>query len=263
MFHILGPWLALSAGLAPTALQAQQSGGPLSQGVSSVNRIRAQNELAEGVRSYRERDFARAEQHFERSLELDPTQPTVRFLIARAVHAQYRQGAETPENLAQARKTIRAYQDVLAQDPGNEEAYQAVAALYGAVREEERQRAWVLQRARSPSLPAKKRVEAYLLLASQDWNCAQTLTKPQDVEAAKRCATRGLELAREALRLGPDNESAWSSQTNLLLALARLAEREGRSSERAEFEKQAALSQRRFEEVREENQKKAATARSY
>ena len=48
-----------------------------------------------------------------------------------------------------------------------------------------------------------------------------------EFERAKECANRGLEMANMAITLTPENESAWSYKTNILLELEKLAEMSG------------------------------------
>jgi hypothetical protein len=84
-----------------------------SSGCGVINRIRAKNELNEAARSYRESHFDEAEQHSRRALELDPGNKTAPLFIARTIHAQYRTGVTTPENLAKANEAIAAYKKSL------------------------------------------------------------------------------------------------------------------------------------------------------
>ena len=63
---------------------------------------------------------------------------------ARTIHAQYKPGSPAPENVEIARRAIVAYQRVLERERTNDEAYKAVAYLYGALKEDELLRQWVL-----------------------------------------------------------------------------------------------------------------------
>ena len=250
-----------------------------SSGCGVINRIRAKNELNEAARSYRAGKFVEAQQHSERALELDPNQKTAPSFIARSIHAQYRPGVETPENTEKARRAIEAYQKLLAEDPNNEEAYKAIAALYGAIKEDDKQRQWIMQRASSESVPAAKRAEALVVLASKDWNCSYEITeqpdnkstvmkdgkalivlkKPksqEDFDKAQQCVTEGLRLAEQATSLDPNNESAWSFKTNLLLEAAKLAEMDGNTEKKAEYTRQADEAQKRTTQLSEENQRR-------
>ncbi len=247
-------------------------------GCGVINRIRAKNELNEAARAYKAGKFAEAEQHSKRALELDPEQKTAPSFIARSIHAQYRPGVDTPDNKLKATQAVEAYKIILAKDPTNEEAYKAIAALYGAV-DENQQRQWILQRASNGSIPEVKRAEAYTILASKDWNCSYTITeqtankkteqkdgktvivfqKPKDAkdfETAQQCVARGMEEAEKAISLDGNNDAAWSFKTNLLLESAKLAEMDGNADKKAEYTKLAEEAQKRTTELSEQNQKR-------
>ena len=248
-------------------------------GCAVINRIRAKNELNEAARAYRAGRFAEAEQRSRRALELDPVNKTAPSFVARSVHAQYKPGIDTPQNLEKARQAIEAYQKLLQVNPNNEEAYKAIAALYGAIKENDKQREWIMQRASNNSVDAKLRAEAYVVLASQDWNCSYTITeqpenkttaqkegktilvfkKPKeqkDFDAAQTCVARGLEEANQAISLDPNNESAWSFKTNLLLERVKLAEMDGKTEDKDRFQKEAGEAQQQTTKLSQENEKR-------
>ncbi len=251
-----------------------------SSGCGLVNRIRAKNELNEAARTYREGHFDEAEQHSRRALELDPTSKTAPSFIARTIHAQYRPGVQSPENLAKAEEAIRAYQQILQKDPKNEEAYKAIAYLYGATKQEDKLRSWISARANDSSAESEKRAEAYIVLASKDWDCSFKITelpanktttlnegnratvsykKPSDqkeFDNARACVKRGLEEIENAIKLDPNSESAWSYKTNLLLEASKLAEMDGKADQKAELDKQREVAQKRTNALSEANQKK-------
>ena len=249
-------------------------------GCGIVNRIRAKNELNEAARAYREGQFVQAEQHARRALELDPDSKTALSFIARTIHAQYRPGVQAPENIAKANEAIQAYQRILEKDPKNDEAYKAVAYLLGATKEDDKLRAWIASRANDSSLPPEKRAEAYIVLASKDWDCSFKVTelptnkvttlvagnratvsykKPEEqkeFDAAQDCVKRGLEEIETAIKLDPASESGWSYKTNLLLEASKLAEMDGKMDQKAELDKQRDIAQKRTNALSEANQKK-------
>jgi tetratricopeptide (TPR) repeat protein len=249
-------------------------------GCGLVNRIRAKNELNEAARTYREGHFDEAEQHSRRALELDPNSKTAPQFIARTIHAQYRPGVNTPENLAKANEAIAAYQQILQKDPKNEEAYKAIAYLYGAIKEDDKLRSWISARANDGSVDAEKRAEAYIVLASKDWDCSFKITelpankattlnegnvakvsykKPssqKDFDTAQACVKRGMEEIENAIKFDPNSESAWSYKTNLLLEAKKLAEMDGKTDVAAELDKQREVAQKRTNVLSEANQKK-------
>jgi tetratricopeptide (TPR) repeat protein len=246
-----------------------------SSGCSLVNKIRAKNELNETARSYKEGRFEEAEQHARRAMELDPNNKTAPIFVARTIHSQYKTGIDSPENIAKAREAIEAYQRILQMDPTNEEGYKAVAALYGAIKEDQKLRDWIAQRANDPNMPADKRAEAFAILAGKDWDCSYKITelpenkvvakeavvfkKPKDqkdFDMAHMCVVRGLEQAEKAIKLDPNNESAWSYKTNLLVQAAELAEMDGKMDQKAQYTKQADEARKRASALSEERRKK-------
>jgi len=257
-----------------------------SSGCGVINRIRSKNQLNEAARAYREAHFDEAEQHSRKALELDPNNKTAPLFIARIVHREYRPGINTPENMAKARQAIEEYKRLLQNDPKNEEAYKAVASLLGALKEEDAQRSWIVQRANDGNADSDKRSEAYVVLASKDWHCSNEITdlpanktttvdptnnratvtykKPKeekDFQAAKMCVTRGLEEIENAIKFDPHSESAWSYKTNLLLESSKLAEMDGKMDEKAQLDKQREAAQKRTDELAKINQEKAEQKR--
>jgi len=259
-------------------------------GCGVINRIRSKNSLNEAARAYREGNFVEAEEYSRRAQELDPDNKTAPQFIARTIHAQYRAGVQSPENLNKAREAIEAYQKILEKNPQDEEAYKAIAYLYGAIKEDDKLRQWISSRATSESTEAEKRAEAYVVLASKDWDCSYKITeqpsvktttidasnratvsykKPaeqKDFETAQACVKRGLEEIENAIKFDPDNESAWSYKTNLLLEASKLAEMDGKTADKAEYQKQYEAALKRTQELsqaaekrKEEEAKQAAS----
>jgi hypothetical protein len=249
-------------------------------GCGLVNRVRAKNELNEAARAYREGNFAEAEQYSRKAQALDPDSKTAPAFIARTIHAQYRAGVQTPENIAKANEAISAYQQILAKDPKNDEAYKAIAYLLGAIKEEDKLKEWISARANDSNLEDPKRSEAYVVLASKNWDCSFKITelpgnklttvatgnratvsykKPanqKDFETAQMCVKRGLEEIENAIKLDPNSEAAWSYKTNLLLEASKLAEMDGKTDQKAELDKQREAAQKRTNELAAEAQKK-------
>jgi tetratricopeptide (TPR) repeat protein len=252
-----------------------------SSGCGVVNRIRAKNQLNEAARTYREGRFEEAEQHSRQAAELDPENKTAPMFIARTIHAQYRPGVQTPENVAKAQKAIEAYQAILAKNPQDEEAYKAIAYLYGAIKDDAKLRQWISSRAASETTEPEKRAEAYIVLASKDWDCSFKITelpsvktttvdptnnkatvsykKPndqKDFDTAQMCVKQGLAEAENAIKFNPNNESAWSYKTNLLLEASKLAEMEGKADVKAEYQKQYEAALKRTTELSAAAQKR-------
>jgi hypothetical protein len=250
-------------------------------GCGVINRIRAKNQLNEAARAYREARFEVAEQHSREAARLDPENKTAPMFIARTIHAQYRPGVQTPDNVAKAQKAIEAYQQLLARNPKDEESYKAIAYLYGAIKEEAKLRQWIADRAANESAEPTQRAEAYIVLASKDWDCSFKITElptnkttivdptnnkatitykkpqdPKDFESAQKCVTLGLAEAESAIKFDPNNESAWSYKTNLLLEASKLAEMDGKTEAKAEYTKQYDVALKRTTELSAAAQKR-------
>ena len=252
-----------------------------SSGCGVINRIRSKNQLNEAAKAYREGHFPEAEQHSRRAAELDPNNKTAPMFIARTIHAQYRPGVQSPENNAKAQEAIAAYQQLLANNPQDEEAYKAIAYLYEATKQDDKLRNWISSRAASDATQPEKRAEAYVVLASKDWDCSFKITelptnktttidpsntkatvaykKPKDqkdFDQAQMCVKLGLTEAESAIRFDPNNESAWSYKTNLLLEASKLAEMDGKADQKAQYQKDYEAALKRTTELSVANQKR-------
>ena len=233
-----------------------------SGGCVLVNRVRAKNALNEGARAYRDGRFQDAEERFRKAYELDPTQKNAPLFIARAIQQQYKPGVNTPENIEIGNRAIAAYQDILRQDPQNEDAYRAIVYLYGQMKQDDKVKQLLTERASLQSVPPDKRAEALVILASQQWKCSYDITeqkenkatenKPDkvlihykkpanqaDFDKANQCATEGLRLAEQAINLDPNNPNAWTQKTNILREKAKLAEMAGDQQAKQNFDNQA------------------------
>jgi tetratricopeptide (TPR) repeat protein len=252
-----------------------------SSGCGVINRIRSKNQLNEAARAFREGRFVEAEQHSREAANLDPDNKTAPMFIARTIHAQYRPGVQTPENVAKAQQAIDAYQKILERNPQDDEAYKAIAYLYGAIKEDKKLRDWISSRAANEAAEPEKRAEAYVVLASKDWDCSFQITelptnkittvdpannkatvsykKPKDqkdFDQAQLCVKQGLAEAENAIKFDPDNESAWSYKTNLLLEASKLAEMDGQTEQKAQYQKEYEAALKRTTELSAAAQKR-------
>ena len=233
-----------------------------SGGCAIVNRVRAKNALNEGARAYRDGRFSDAETSFRKAYELDPSEKNAPLFIARAIQQQYKPGVQAPENIEVGNRAIAAYQDILAKDPQNEDAYKAIVYLYGQMKNDAKVQQMLTERASLDSIPKDKRAEALVILASKQWQCSYDITeqkenkttenKPDkvlihykkpanqaDFDKANQCATEGLRLAEQAVNLDPNNPNAWTQKTNLLREKTKLAEMAGDAKAKDDYNAQA------------------------
>lgn len=265
--------LCAAALATPAALCGQTPDPPEQQ------KQEAKREIDEGASAYRARDYYEAQLHFERATQLDPTQKNAPLFVARAIHARYKPGDDSPENVATARAAISAYERVLEKDPAVDDANNAIVYLYRLIKDEDGERRWLAARAGDEQVPAEKRALSYTVLASKDWQCSYNVTEQpenkraverrnrvvveyvmpkdrSDFARAEQCARRGLELSEKAVALDPQSDQAWSFRANLFLELAKLAEMESDSAGALAFQKQADEAQHRVTELNEQRKKK-------
>ena len=130
-----------------------------------------------------------------------------------------------------------------------------------------------------------------MVLASKDWDCSFKITeqpgvkittveqttskatvsykKPKEqkeFDQAQMCVKKGLVEAESAIKFDPNNESAWSYKTNLLLEASKLAEMDGQTEQKAQYQKDYEAALKRTTELsvanqkrKEEEEKKSAT----
>ena len=256
-----------------------------SAGCTVVNKIRAKSELNDAAQSYRDGHIEEAEQHAKRALYLDPDNPTAPIFVARIIHQQYKQGVDTPDNIAKAKEAIEAYKQVLQKDPTNEEAFKAISVLYAFTKDEQNLRDWIMKRANDASMSNEKRADAYAILSGKDWDCSFRITelpevkqtdpsggspkvtykKPKeqkDFDKIQRCVVQGLQEAETAIKLDPNNESAWVYKTNLLIEAARIADMNGEADKKAQFQRQADTARQKATALSEERRKKEEAAQA-
>ena len=130
------------------------------------------------------------------------------------------------------------------------------------------------RRALDSTVSDEKRAEAFIVLASKDWDCSFKITelptsklttikrqraqvqyiKPTDVaefEKAEKCSTRGLEMIDMAITLQPGSETAWYYKVILLSELAKLAEMDKDLRLKSDYERQIAAARGMTETIRQ------------
>jgi hypothetical protein len=70
------------------------------------------------------------------------------------------------------------------------------------------------------------------------------------------CVKQGLSEAENAIKFDPNNESAWSYKTNLLLEASKLAEMDGKTDQKAQYQKDYEAALKRTTELSVANQKR-------
>lgn len=206
----------------------------------------SESEIRAALCDLEKHDFANAEKRIEAILKSDPNNIYAQKVFLAILARQIKLGDRSAENLALIKKTIEAYNQALKNSRFKTEDKQKidryVASLYRQLGEEELNKE-LQRRAADSSRTSKDRADAYVVLASNLWNCSYRFTSSgralnkSEIESAKACVASGLDYANQAITLAADNESAWSYKASLFREASTLAGLEGNKT-------QAATSQR-------------------
>jgi tetratricopeptide (TPR) repeat protein len=235
------------------------------------NRILTRKNLVDGANAYKNRKFGEAERLFREAVSRDPEGATLegkaaQLFLARTIHSEFIGNRKETERADQA---IREYQRALAIDPKDQSSFKAVANLYENLNKDDEWLKWVTERANNEQIPNEQRSEAFTSLAAKKNTCAndisdteatkKTVTKdgkqvfefvkpanPADLQALQQCSTEGLELAKKAVELDQNSDSAYSYLTSLLIQNMRLAEMEGRKEDEAKFKAESDTAKEKF-----------------
>jgi len=97
---------------------------------TSCAKLQARDHLNKGVQAYKNAKYEDAINHFQQSVNLDPTLINARLYLATAYAQQYIPGADTPDNNKNGEQAIDQYKIVLDKDPKNINSIKGIAYLY-------------------------------------------------------------------------------------------------------------------------------------
>lgn len=248
---------------------------------SYYNQILARKNLVDGANAYKGRKFQEAERLFKEAVSRDPEGKTTegraaQLFLARTIHSAF---IGNRIDKSRADDAIREYQKALAIDPKDQSSFKAVANLYENLGRDDEALQWVTARASNEQIPPEQRSEALTSLAAKKNNCAneisdteatkKTVTKDgkqifefvkpaneADFQTLKQCSTEGLELARKAVELDQNSDSAWSYLTSLLIQNMRVAEMDGNKDAAVKFKSESDVAKEKFTVLAEAKRKK-------
>jgi tetratricopeptide (TPR) repeat protein len=97
---------------------------------AGCNKLRARDQLNNGVQAYRSAHYETAINHFQNAVGLDDDLVVAKLYLATAYAQQYVPGADSKENLRMAQQAIEEYQRVLEKDPKSVNSLKGIAYLY-------------------------------------------------------------------------------------------------------------------------------------
>lgn len=162
---------------------------------TGCNFLKSRDHINQGIASYRNAKYSDAVDHFEKAIQLDPSNLTPRMYLGTAYMVQWIPGAESPENVEYARKAKEEFLKVLDKDPNEKTALAYLATL-------------AFQSAKS--LPPDEKFKMFDEAAK--WQHRRIEVDPKEKEAyytlgviAYEKSHPGLMLARSDLRMRPED----------------------------------------------------------
>ena len=152
-----------------------------------INRLRAKDNLNEGVREFNKGKYELAQEKFQRALELSPDLTNAQLFYARAVNARFDQSLT--EDLGV--KTLEAYDNLIEKNPENYELIDQALALKANVYDQltrvnhekseefkQKQREMLLKRAELPTATDKTKADVFYTLGVGYWKASYDLAYP-------------------------------------------------------------------------------------
>jgi tetratricopeptide (TPR) repeat protein len=97
---------------------------------SSCEKLKARDHLNKGTAAFKNAKYAEAVEHFKEAINLDPSYSMARLYLATAYMQQYIPGADSPENLQNAKAANDQFLEVLKIDPKSTLAVTSLASLH-------------------------------------------------------------------------------------------------------------------------------------
>jgi tetratricopeptide (TPR) repeat protein len=111
--------LAVVAGLGVLALVS-----------TGCEKLKARDNLNKGVQAFKSAKYNQSVEHFKEAVRLDPDFSTARLYLATAYMSQYIPGADSPENMQNAKAAETEFLRVLEKEPNNALALESLASLH-------------------------------------------------------------------------------------------------------------------------------------
>lgn len=97
---------------------------------TGCEKLKARDNLNKGVQAFKSAKYNVAVEHFKAATELDPEFTNARVYLATAYMSQYIPGADSPENMQNAKAAETEFLKVLEKEPNNTLAIESLASLH-------------------------------------------------------------------------------------------------------------------------------------
>ena len=235
-------------------------------GCGLVNKLRAKNNLNEGVRNFNSGKYDIAQERFQDAMELDPDSANAQLFYARAVNATFEQ-KQTPEL---GTKALAAYDKIIASNKDNPQAVDKALAFQSKVYDQmanmstpdkaeeykEKGREALQKRADMPGADATTKAAVYYTIGQAYWQESYGISKmytktlpdgklnfqpppPEQQEKMRQAILKGHEYLERALSVKPDYADAYAYEKLLYIEEYKLEPNPARKQELLNKEKEA------------------------
>ena len=104
-------------------------------GTTGCAKLKARDQLVKGVQSFKAGRFEDAVNHFQQSINLDPTYATARLDLAAAYSSQVIPNLDSPENLKVAHQALEQFNIVLQNNPHDIIALRQIASIHRSIKQ--------------------------------------------------------------------------------------------------------------------------------
>jgi len=104
-------------------------------GTVGCTKLKARDQLVKGIEAFKSGKYEEAVNYFQKSVALNPNDPTCRLYLATAYSYEVVPDLDTPENLATAKKAIDGFNAVLADKPDDIDALKQVASIHRNIKQ--------------------------------------------------------------------------------------------------------------------------------
>jgi tetratricopeptide (TPR) repeat protein len=92
-------------------------------------KLQSRDQLNQGVKAYKDQHYADAVKHFQRAVNLDPSNKNALLYLATAYMVQWVPGADTPDNRKNYDMAQKTFEQILKEDPTNSLALGSLAFM--------------------------------------------------------------------------------------------------------------------------------------
>ncbi len=103
--------------------------------MSGCKQLEARDQLNKGCEAYKAGHYDEAIEHFQQATQLDPTLPTAKMYLGKALEQNVVPGLTTPDNLKTANEAMDIFKEVLDQNPNDVNSMKEIAGIYFSIKD--------------------------------------------------------------------------------------------------------------------------------